>query len=331
VRAFAQTRVAPLPVHPAFGEALVVWPLLAGEVGQDLLDRVRGLGWELRNRYGLPDRYPVPFAFRGYLGEDEVVQPFGVWLPTLWGDLWGALLLGPAYARALRLVLADPDAPAHTLAISTLADGSAYAPRPPAHLRMYFTTSVLGQLGFGAQGDSLWEIWTEEHGGLSTVYLPTRFEGWIEAPVAHFEGVADRLASSMVDDPLRSRADNSLRSIPELAFTQEMYRQAKEVSSALLAGTVPRAPRRVLLAGGVLAAIGSPSRAAFLADRLRRELTAEGEAPARATAETAAPRPAQEDEALLWRDALILGEIMERRCGPPTHRCRSVATPWMSR
>lgn len=333
-RAFATTLVAPLPVHPSFGAALIVWPLLGGEVGRDLLERVSGLAWEIRHRFGLPDRYPVPFAFRGYLGEDEVQKPFGVWLPTLWGDLVGVLLLGPAYARALHLLLADTDVPARTTAVPTLADGSAYAPRPPAHLRMYFATSALGPLGFGTQGDALWEIWTEEHGGLQTIYLPTRFEGWIEAPVAHFEGVADRLADSLASEPLRALGELSLKSLSGVRFTPEMYEQAKQVSRVLQSGGVPGVPPRVLLAGAVLAALQAPSRAALLVDLLHRAFREEPAArPGRAAAPAAArPAAAPADEAVQWRDVVILGQIMERPGGAlSVRRCRSVATDWMSR
>ena len=72
------------------------------------------------------------------------------------------------------------------------------------------------------------------------------------------------------------------------------------------------APRRVLLAGGVLAAIGSPSRAAYLASQLRGELQVETVARPVKAADEAADRPAAalEDEATLWRDAVILAEIM---------------------
>lgn len=152
----------------------------------------QGLKWELRNRFGLPDRYPVPFASRGYLSEDEVLLPFGPWLEVLFGDLVGSLLLGSAYARALAELLANPRHPSSVAAVGVTKDGAFYTSQPPAHLRMAVAVSAMDDLGEEEVQQQIWQSWNERHGWPQVMYLPTQVEGWIEAPLSAFSDMAEQ-------------------------------------------------------------------------------------------------------------------------------------------
>jgi len=300
----------------AFPDRLAGWSMVAHEVGRDFLESVPGLKWELRNRFGLPDRYPVPFASRGYLSEDEVLLPFGPWLEVLFGDLVASLLLGPAYARALAELLANPRNPSAVAAVGTTSDGSSYASEPPAHLRMAVAVAVMDDLGEGEEQQRIWQSWNEQHNWPRVIYLPTRVEGWIEAPVSAFSDMAERVADLMLLEPLGALGAQSLDGVSGLAFSevqQAAQQQVKEV--ALAVGDGAASDPRALLAGVLAAEHEAPHRSRELLRWLTRTLAPKASPykRRRTRATTAAARDEGGDDlATALRDAIILDAILTR-------------------
>lgn len=299
----------------AFPDRLAGWSMVAHEVGRDFLESVQGLKWELRNRFGLPDRYPVPFASRGYLSEDEVLLPFGPWLEVLFGDLVGSLLLGPAYARALAELLANPRNPSAVAAVGVTSDGSSYATEPPAHLRMAMAVAVMDDLGEGEVQQEIWQSWNELHGWPQVMYLPTRVEGWIEAPVSAFSEMAERVADLMLLEPLEALGNQSLDGVPGLAYSEVQQTAVEQVKSvALVAGNGAASDPRALLAGVLGAEHEAPHRSRELLRWLTRTLVPKAShyKRRRIQATTTVEGPAADDLATVVRDAIILEAILSR-------------------
>jgi len=314
LRGFPEAGVAAVALPTAFPGRLHGWPQVAHEVGRDFLDSVQGLKWELRNRFGLPDRYPIPFASRGYLSQDEVLLPFGGWLEWLFGDLLGTLLLGPAYPMALRDLLASPGNPGTVTAVGVAPDNAYYAAEPPAHLRMSVAIAVLDDMGFPEEQQRIWQSWNERHGWPEWLYLPTRVEGWIEAPVSHFVDTAGQVADLIMNETLGALSDHSLGDIPGLAFTAELQAAAEQAATAALERrSPPDADPRVALAGVVLARERKPARSRELLHWLRALLAPAAPDPGEEVEPAAAAQAAGEESlATLLRDAVILNAVLQR-------------------
>ena len=316
--------VTPIVLPETFPDTLDSWPLIAHEVGRGVLQSVQGLQWEIRDRYTLPERYPVPFAFRGYLGEDEVVRPFGVWLDRLFGDILGAALLGPAYGLALCAHLSRRGEPSAISAVAVDASGTAYAKEPPFQLRMAAVVSVLDVMGFAPQGARVWQRWNELHEWPRRIHLPTRIEGWVEADLRPFEDLAARLSAALVTQPFSALADRSVDRIPGLMFSEARQAEAQALAETISDLQSSGAPSgRVAISAALLAADRSPARARQILGWLQGRLTPTD------SASPAAVRPSRREhgegrhegtQASLFRDAIIFGELLTRRRSFPPGR-----------
>jgi len=316
LRTFPAAGLTAIALPDVFPDRLSGWAMVAHEVGRDFLESVQGLKWEVRNRFGLPDRYPVPFASRGYLSEDEVLLPFGPWLEVLFGDLVGSLLLGPAYAQALAQLLANPRNPSAVASVGVSSDGSHYSNQPPAQLRMAVAVAVMDDLGEEEEQQRIWRSWNERHGWPQAMYLPTRVEGWIEAPMSAFSEMAEQVADLMLLEPLGALGDRSLDGVSGLAYSDLQQSAVDQVKAVALAGgdgsaTDPRA----LLAGVLSAEQEAPHRSRDLLRWLGRTLAPQASPYRRRRPEaatTAAGAPAGDDFPSLLRDAVILDAILTR-------------------
>jgi hypothetical protein len=315
---FSAAGLTAVALPNAFPDRLTGWSMVAHEVGRDFLESVQGFKWELRNRFGLPDRYPVPFASRGYLSEEEVLLPFGPWLEVLFGDLMGSLLLGPAYAESLAELLANPRNPSAVVVVGVTRDGASYTAEPPAHLRMAVAVAAMDDLGEGEQQQRIWQSWSERHGWPRVLYLPTRVEGWIEAPVQSFTDMAESVADLMLLEPMSALGDQSLDGVPGLAYSEVQQGAMDQVKSVALAGGDGSASDpRALLAGVLAAEQEAPHRSRQLLAWLQRTLAPQASPYKRrrpeAVATAAGGRTSEQDDLLsALRDAIVLDAILTR-------------------
>jgi hypothetical protein len=307
------------------------WAALARALGRDLWRRMPGLRPEIHRRLGLPERTPVLFVSRGYWGQEEITHPFGPWLETLWADAVAAWLLGPAAGVALSSWLAQPRQPSRVLAATADRAGAAYSDTPPAHLRMVFTVEALSALGFEGEARALWEHWQQLHGHPQVLYVPSRLEGWLTAPLAPFETTAGQLAEGLLALPLAALGGYSLSGVEGVGFDEGAQARAEAVADGLATGAAPAAERAaaVRLAGALLARQRAGSgRAASIARWLLATFGPAGgarrSAPLRAAAATARAGRVKEPlaSAALFRDAVVLDALLTRRGpgAPPPHR-----------
>ncbi len=313
---FSAAGLTAVALPNAFPDRLTGWSMVAHEVGRDFLESVQGLKWELRNRFGLPDRYPVPFASRGYLSEEEVLLPFGPWLEVLFGDLVGSLLLGPVYAQSLAELLANPRNPSAVATVGVTHDGASYTSEPPAHLRMAVAVAAMDDLGEGELQQQIWRSWSERHGWPQVLYLPTRVEGWIEAPAEAFTDMAEAVADLMLLEPMSALGDQSLDGVPGLAYSDVQQAAMDQIKSVALAGGDGSASDpRALLAGVLAAEQEAPHRSRQLLAWLQRTLAPQASPykRRRPDAVAAEARGADQDDLLsALRDAIILDAILTR-------------------
>lgn len=316
LRSFGAAGLTAIALPDAFPDRLSGWAMVASEVGRDFLESVQGLKWELRNRFGLPDRYPVPFASRGYLSEEEVLLPFGPWMEVLFGDLIGSLLLGPAYARALSELLANPRNPSAVVAVGVTADGAFYSNEPPAQLRIAMAVGVMDDLGETEEQAAIWQAWNERHGWPRVLYLPTRVEGWIEAPLSAFSDMAEGVADLMLLEPLGALGDQSLDGVPGLAFSEMQQARIEQVKTAALgSGDGSAADPRALLGGVLAAEQEAPHQAQGLLRWLQRTLAPEAspyKRPRPQSVVSARGDAGDDDLASAVRDAIMLDAILTR-------------------
>ncbi len=327
LQGFASAGLLPVPVRSPFPDHLSGWASVASGSGMAFLERVDGLKWELRSRFGLPDRYPVPFAPRGFLSRDDVLLPFGSWLETLFGDLVGSLLLGPTYAMALGRLLASPQTPGAVATVGVSRDGSLYSPEPPAQVRMAVSVAAMDDRGDDDLRQQLWSDWNEQHGWPAVMYLPTRMAGWIEAPMSAFTQMAEEVADLMLFEPMSSLGDRSLDGIPALAHSRMERDVGRARELALAGGDGSTTDPRLLLAGALAAAWAKPRREAELLRWMMTTLAPRDEPAARGRdAYAIGPgrgastggwdgrggEPCRDDPVTVLRDAVVLDAILTR-------------------
>ena len=326
--ALVELGLTPVAVPPTYPTEPYAWAALARGVGRDLLARVPGFQWELYHRLELPGRYAIPFASRGYFGQEEVYHPFGGWLDTLFSDLVSIVLLGPAAVSALAAELARPEEPEHLVAVRVTPEGAHYAAEPPPHLRFMHAVSALRPLGFEAAANRLETQWEAAHGRPGVLYVPTRLEGWLQAPLPPFEAVAGRIAEALLTEPLTALGGYSLATLEGVPFGEAEQSDAEAVADALAAPGTPAAsrPGRVRVAGAIIARERSAARAGAAARWLLSSFTpAAGPRRDRRPApglragrgrhgERHGRRPFTTEE-LPWlvRDAIVLDGLLERR------------------
>ncbi len=319
--------LTPVAVPPTYPTEPFAWAALARGVGWDLLARVPGFQWELHHRLELPGRYAIPFASRGYFGQEEVYHPFGGWLDTLFSDLVSIVLLGPAAVSALAAELARPQEPEHLVAVRVTSEGAHYAAEPPPHLRFMHAVAALRPLGFEAAANRLETEWEAAHGRPGVLFVPTRLEGWLQAPLPPFEAVAGRIAELLLNEPLTALGGFSLATLEGVPFGEAEQSDAEAVADALAAAETPAAslPGRIRVAGAIIARERSAARAGAAARWLLSSFT-----PAAGPRQDRRPLPGlhagrghrggrgrrpftTEELPLLVRDAIVLDGLLERR------------------
>jgi len=157
---FASTRVAPLRLPRGFEHDVFRWPAIAHEVAHDFYYSLESMDENLRVRLALPVGVPVLESGRE-VDEGWLRELFGAWLPEIFADTLGTIMLGPAYVEAMHRAFRNPSSPQRTAAI--MQEGSTIDEHPPERLRLYMACRVLHHLGRHEEANMSWERWEAEH------------------------------------------------------------------------------------------------------------------------------------------------------------------------
>ena len=270
---FASTRVAPLRIPADFDDSLWHWPAIAHEVAHDFYYSLDNFARDLRARLGLPHRVEVPMS-EMELDAGWLRRLYGAWLPEVFADVLGALMLGPAYVETMVRAFRRPGSPQRTAAI--LQDGGLIDEHPPERLRVYVATRVLQHLGRHDAADELWDRWETEHPDVRFYYLPLGGE-WVGISDENLHAVADSLVDVLLLRPWPELDGFPLLNVPGLAYLHAEHAAVERLQEPLATGEIVDADARWIVAAAVLAAKAQPALHDKILGAARRSIRGVGE------------------------------------------------------
>jgi hypothetical protein len=270
---FASTRVAPLRLPAGFEHSLWHWPAIAHEVAHDFYFSLENIERGLRGRLGLPNRVEVPRS-EMELDAAWLRRLYGAWLPELFADVLGTLMLGPAYVETMLRAFRDPGSPQRTAAI--FQDGGVIDEHPPERLRIYMATRVLHHLGRHDAATELWERWENDHPNVRFYYLPLGGD-WVGLSDESLHAIADSMLEVLLQQPWPELEGFQLLNIPGLAYLHAEHAKVERLSETLADGGVVDADPRWIVAAAVLAAKAQPTLHDKILDAARRSIRGIGE------------------------------------------------------
>jgi hypothetical protein len=304
--------LAPIVLPSDWSTQIGWWPALAHEIGHDFHNSVPGLGGELRRELSLPG--PVGKLPGPQVRQTDLDGAVGAWMEELFADAFGTMMLGPAYVATMTWSFGSPKEPVQALAAAGTRSGN-FEEHPPGHVRVVTACRLLGMMGYGALGDRLEASWRRIHREPSYVYLPTRTGNWATLTDEIVIERALQVGGALYETGLPSLAGLPLRSIPGLDFGPREHEAARGVKDALLAGRKPSLKDpRLVISGAVLAWTEKPSEAAKILKIARDLIDAVGVPRRRSQwAPEAVAGASLSPDAQLWRDAVVLDALLQRR------------------
>ena len=329
---FASTRVAPLRVPAGFEDSLWRWPAIAQEVARDFFYSVEDLDGRLHARLGLPEEVSLPISSTELDGS-WLRKLFGPWLPEIFADAIGTILLGPAHVEAMLRALRNPASAQRTAAI--FQSNGRIDEHPPARLRLYMATRVLHHLGRHQEADTLWKQWESEHSDVGFYYLPLGGQ-WVGLSDEALHTLADSLIDVLLQQGWPELDGFQLLNIPGLAYLHAEHAEVVRLAGSLARGQTVAGNARLILAAAVLAATAQPTLHDEILDAARRSIVEVLPEPTEAEG-TRSPRPRYPS---IGRE--LIGSLNQARAldeaiavaaaftpyGPPSwHSRRHVGTP----
>src|SRR5262249_33594513 len=150
------------------------------EIGHDFHVSVIGLDAELRRTFRLPSRFGLPRHGAGFTG-DDLAAAYAAWLPEVFADLFGTMMLGAAYITTMIWSFAAPTDPQRVMTVVPVAgpSGPTYEEHPPAHLRVILACRLLSTIGFPGEADQLEAEWRRRHPSPPALIVPTSAGAWL--------------------------------------------------------------------------------------------------------------------------------------------------------
>jgi len=307
----AGTAVAPIEASVRTQVDALAWPLVAREVGRDILLSTDGMLEQVRAAAGYPAPRPPPAP--GYLTEDDVIGALGSWQTELCADAVATLLLGPAYLAALTGLLKSPDQP-YRIRLVELREDGAPTPTPPADLRVACAAQVLDRVGYLADAERITGQWREQHPLDLEYFYPTGGGRYAAVPEDLYSQPVQDLAAVVCQHQLQALAGMQLMDVPGLHHSLGRQREVEQALDRLRAGGAPvQEDPRVIVAAAALLAHERPALRNQLVPTLRGAIVGGRDDPAVAVPVT--PRGEREElfDPAVLRDALVLEDVFRRR------------------
>jgi hypothetical protein len=320
---FDATGLAPIVLPSDWAAQIAWWPALAHEIGHDFHASVTGLDRELRVRLSLPANRGLPDG-RWQLTTTDVDAAFAAWLPEIFADCFGTLMLGPAFVHTMIWSFADPERPQSVRVIVPDGARSGFEEHSFSHLRVLLACNLLSEIGFPADADHLEADWRRRHkhadapDGTSRFYLPTRIGNWLSLAEETLTDRGAEIVRAIYEEAFDALAGIPLRSIPGLDLGPREHQAALDARAAYFAGrAAPTRDARALIAGAVLAWHQRPDLAPKILRAARATIPSVGigrrrlrERAARDAA-AAGPEAAEGLDPALARDAILLSAILD--------------------
>ena len=260
---FATTGLAPLFLPPSFFQQIAWWPAVAHEIAHDVLVATIGADSHLRAQLDLPDvkngRIPL-----GVLSEDitvgELRRVVGGWFEEIFCDVFGTLMLGPAYVITMVHLFASPDEPELVTQVGVDETGKQYVVHPPRHLRVLLCCDLLDRMGHHTEAVELEEEWEASHGYPAGISFPV--PGFsVEIPVEPLREILEEICTRLAEEPLQAFGGYNLAAIPGVDYGPHRHQESLRSCDELLRGKAPKGHKpRAVIAGAVLAWNKEPER-----------------------------------------------------------------------
>ncbi len=324
--AFLPFQLAPIALPNEFRAQPWRWPAIAHEIAHDFIVSIEGLPQEFAAHLGLGKDEEAP---AGPL--EAGTRPFHValhriWLDEMLADAIGALMIGPAYLRAMTAIFELPESPVEVASIVINRAGS-IDPHPPRHLRVQMTGRFLDRMGFGARSRQIVEAWDQRHGTPDAMWILTE-RRQVRIPLEPMLQFGDELMDRLYQAEIQSLAGHRLADIPGLEYSTTHERRAEVARDSLASGQPAAFDARSLIAAATEASLDHPDRVAAINQAARLSIVGvgTGERPARvrALASRAGAGPARAGGSESGRlalplarrrivEAILLGELLERK------------------
>jgi len=252
---FAPTRIAPLRLPAGLEQSLWRWPTIAHEVAHDFYYGLHGFDRQLHDRLGLPENVDLPRSSQDVDGA-WLRRLFGAWLPEIFADTIGTLLLGPAHAETMRRAFRNPVSAQRTAAI--FQTNGRIDEQPPARLRLYMAKRILHHLGRHTEADALWAQWEGEHPEVRFYYLPLGGQ-WVGLSDEALHSIADSLIDGLLQQSWPELDGFALLHIPGLAYLHAEHVTVERFAGSLARGQTVNGDARWIIAAAVLAAAAQPT------------------------------------------------------------------------
>lgn len=306
---FRDTPIASLNVPTSLNSSVWYWPAIAHEVAHDTFRSVNGLESWLRGRLQAPERMALPIFYR----EQEQWSAFGSWLEEIFCDLFGVLMMGPAYVHSMSVVFANPREPARTRIAS--AYGQQLGEHPPGDLRIRLAVRVLTYLGFHEEASMILDRWNETHADVPDAYfMRTNYGQLIPVPEEQMLMMGEEIISFMLKEQWPVFAEYPLISIPELVYTHHDDSHVKTLKKVLSGGQSRHAEARHLIAAAVLAVVDDPSVEPNVITAMHQSIIGVGEKKThKPTDVTHGPAPSLAIDKNTLIDAVLMDVMLSRR------------------
>ena len=313
--AFIKQKLAPIGLPENYRTEPWWWPAIAHEIAHDFYVSLPGLEPELIDLLDLDSTQTGSITigtetFNRYL--------YRIWVEEIFADAVGALMIGPAYLKAMIAIFRNPDAPENVLTLPISNDGQIDV-HPPRHLRVHITGSFLHRQGFSGEVREMVRSWDQEHGQPEELTIGMRHQQQSVA-LAPLISLGESIADQLYNAQLQSLASHRLADVPGLDFSSMHVRRAEKAKPLLAAGRPVAFDARALIAAATEAALDNPDKLPQINKATRLSIvgigTGERKARVRALAtgsvvgKGARTRPVAKSRRIV--EAMLIGELIER-------------------
>ena len=251
--------VIPIEAPVGWPNAMDNWPDGFRTMVSDVIFSRQGLLTEAYKRTGLSGFWPVPYSEPVYVNTNEVLGPFGSWLPGIFADLASILLLGPAWAEAMVVQLIEQtDDVRDSLSMPTSSSGWHLASLPAPSFRVEILARTLETLRYKKTAKRIRKIWQEEFGECETLYMPTRRRSYYGVGAAPYLEAGHGLVGFLLEGNWESLDGRTLRDFSPFKRQEVSPEAVDALVASALAGRPVVGTMRLRVAVALAAHVREP-------------------------------------------------------------------------
>ncbi len=258
-RTLVEMSIMPIEAPVGWPDNSSKWPEGFHGVLSDVLFGQGNLLSETYQKTGLSTSWPIPYSEPVYVDGNQVLGPFGSWLPGLIGDLASVLLLGPSWAEALAAkLIADTKDIGACNTVPTTGSGWHLASLPATGFRLLLLSRVLDNLNYRESGQKIRKWLNDSFGDCEVLYMPTRRGSYYGVGIGPYLEAGQGLVAFILEQQWDEFGGRKLQELP--------FFKRHEVSPEIIEALIPSAvagrpmtgPMRQRIATGLGAFVRTP-------------------------------------------------------------------------